>query len=60
MFTIDCPICGQELLVGPRRIEALHQTAEGPVAEVRCPRGHLVVHEFRHGRTTLPGETAVA
>lgn len=47
MFTIHCHICDEELLVGSRSIVSMHETSDGPIAYVRCPHGHLVVHEFR-------------
>jgi hypothetical protein len=48
MFDIHCAQCGHAHLVGTRSITAFGNTDRGPVAVVRCPRGHLVTHEFRH------------
>jgi hypothetical protein len=47
MFDIHCDACGHRYLVGTRSITAFENTADGPVATVRCPRGHVVVHAFR-------------
>ena len=51
MFDIHCDACGHRYLVGSRSITALDNTADGPVATVRCPRGHLLSHDFRTART---------
>ena len=51
MFDIHCHVCQQRYLVGTRSITSLHDTSNGPVAYVRCPAGHHVVHEFRAGAT---------
>lgn len=61
MFSIHCPTCTARSLVGTDAIVSLHDTDHGPVAVVRCPRGHLVAHSFRRGTThavTGAGERA--
>jgi hypothetical protein len=57
MFAITCHD-GQRFLVGTSSIVSLRNTADGPVAEVRCPSGHLVEHAFRTGRTQAVAATA--
>lgn len=51
MFDVHCSICDRRFLLGTRSIEAFHNTADGPVAVVRCPAGHELVRSFRDGRT---------
>ncbi len=47
MFLLHCSGCaeaeGQRHLVGTDSIQSLHNTADGPIAYVRCPHGHTVV-----------------
>lgn len=50
MFDIHCQECAQRYLVGARSITAFRNTTDGPVATVRCPLGHTVLHAFHHGR----------
>ena len=50
MFDIHCHTCGHRYLVGTRAITAFRNTDDGPLAAVRCPRGHIVTHAF-HGHT---------
>lgn len=58
MFDIHCDQCGHRYLVGSRSITTLQNTPDGPVATVRCPRGHHVTHAF-HGQPALvPGRAA--
>ena len=54
MFELHCHACGQDHIVGPRSIRSFHNTADGPVAYVRCPRGHDLVRSFRDARGAAP------
>ena len=47
MFDIHCPTCRRRYLVGSRSIRSFHNTTEGPIARVDCPRGHRLVRRFR-------------
>lgn len=47
MFDIHCHHCDKRYLVGFRRMDSFHNTSEGPIAYVTCPRGHHVVRRFR-------------
>jgi hypothetical protein len=58
MFDIHCDSCDRRYLVGTRSIIAFDNTAEGPVARTRCPRGHLVVRYFRPDRAPAAGVAA--
>ncbi len=51
MFEITCPHCHRRSLAFTRDLLTFDNTAAGPVATVRCPRGHAVRHHFRSGRT---------
>lgn len=46
MFDINCHICRERYLVGTRSIQSFHNTSEGPVAYVTCPKGHHLVRYF--------------
>lgn len=46
MFSIFCPQCNKRHLVGTRRIVRFENTADGPVAQVKCLQGHLVTTDF--------------
>lgn len=43
MFVIPCPVVGAEVLRGPRSVLAVHNTAAGIVADVRCQCGQVAV-----------------
>jgi hypothetical protein len=60
MFDIHCHICNCRYLVGTRSITSFHNTSEGPVAYVRCPRGHTLLRSFRDARTHPVEEVAAA
>lgn len=45
-FDIHCPTCNTHYLVGFRSLVGFANTEHGPVAEARCPNGHLVTHAF--------------
>jgi hypothetical protein len=51
MFDIDCAPCGRRYLVGTGSISSFHNTSDGPVAYVHCPKGHHLVRCFRSGST---------
>lgn len=53
MFAIHCVDCERRYLVGTRSIESFHNTTEGPMATVKCPAGHLVVHHFHQAHRHL-------
>lgn len=53
MFDIHCPTCNQRYLATTRRLDSLHNTADGPLACLQCPKGHSVAHFFRTGLTVL-------
>ncbi len=44
MLQIHCHECQQHHLVGTRSIVSLHNTSEGVVAYVKCPKGHLTLN----------------
>lgn len=46
MLIIHCRSCPEPRLGLATRIESMHRSAEGLVGYVRCPAGHLVVHQF--------------
>lgn len=52
MFEIHCHVCDSHQLVGARSIRSLHNTADGPLAYVESPCGHLLVRYFRDARRT--------
>lgn len=58
MFAIDCPPCRSRYLVDTSAIVELRNTEHGPVARVRCPRGHLLVHVFGSRRNRPPARCA--
>lgn len=58
MFDIQCPTCDRRYLVGTRSIRSFHNTADGPVAHVRCPHGHDVVRAFRIDAAPRPDRAA--
>jgi hypothetical protein len=47
MFSITCHHCEKRYLVGTSAIVSFGNTAEGPEAVVSCPKGHVVLHDFR-------------
>lgn len=47
MFSITCHRCGHRELTTTRSILSLHNTSEGPVAYVRCSKGHPTLTWFR-------------
>lgn len=51
MFDIHCHHCNQTYLIGTREITSMHNTSEGPMAYVTCPKGHHLVRYFRDKRT---------
>ena len=54
MYDIFCPHCDTQWLVGTRSIRSFHNTSEGPIAYVECPKGHLLVRYFRQARAEGP------
>ena len=51
MFDIYCPHCELRHLLSTTQIISTHRTADGPIAYVHCPQGHLLIKEFRANRT---------
>ena len=60
MYDIFCPHCDTQWLVGTPSIRSFHNTSEGPIAYVECPKGHLLVRYFRHGSAGGPDVEAAA
>ena len=60
MFLLHCSGCdpdgGRRHLVGTTSLLSLHNTADGPIAYVRCPNGHTVV--IPYGREYEPPRPA--
>ena len=52
MIHLHCPICSIRYFVGTGSISVLHNTDDGPVAEMTCPAGHSLIHRFRPAVTT--------
>lgn len=53
MYDIHCPSCNTRYLVGTRSISSFHNTSEGPIAYVTCPKGHHLIRYFRTEVTEL-------
>jgi hypothetical protein len=53
MFDIHCHICDLRYLVGSSSINSLHNTSDGPVAYVECPKGHSLARYFHDARAEV-------
>lgn len=60
MYDIHCPHCEARWLVSSRAIRSMHNTSDGPLAYVECPKGHLLMRYFRDARTESAPVAAVA
>lgn len=55
MIHVHCPACSIWYFVGTGSIAMLHNTDNGPVAEMSCPEGHHLLHRFRSPATVAVG-----
>ncbi len=55
MIHLHCPVCSIRYFVGTGSITMLHDTDDGPVAELSCPEGHTLLHRFRTSTTASIG-----
>ncbi|MGI9616141.1 MAG: hypothetical protein ACR2QO_24720 [Acidimicrobiales bacterium] len=53
MIHVHCPHCSIRYFVGTGSISMLHNTEDGPVAEITCPVGHELIHRFRTDKTVV-------
>lgn len=52
MFLLHCTVSGRDHLVGTRSFISFANGPDGPVAQARCPEGHVHEIRFRTGQAT--------